>query len=120
MLFVFYVYFPSVCMYRYYLGSLFHMSCVSAMFPCETSHSDEERLSLQIHFSSVAFKCCPTEEKYVDSNFTHTNLTQRHWTASIDSTSPEETVAVYLFYNTGCHFKPISRFPPVGNKTETS
>lgn len=50
------------------------MSYMPAMLPCETSHSNEERLGLKINFSSAAFEYCPTEEKDVDSNFTHTDL----------------------------------------------
>lgn len=46
--------------------------------------------------SVIAFKCCPTEEIDVDSNFTHADLMQRNWTATIDSTIAERTVAVYL------------------------
>lgn len=60
MLLVLYNYFPSVCIYRYYLGSLFNLTYVPAMLHCESAHPDEERLSLKINFSSAAFECCPT------------------------------------------------------------
>lgn len=93
MIFVLYVYFPSVCIYGCYLGSLLNVSYVPAMLPSETSPSDKERLSLTVNFSSAAFKRCPTEEKDADSNFTRADLMQRNWTTAIDSTIPEQTVA---------------------------
>lgn len=96
MFFVLYIYFPSVCIYTYYLRSLFNMFYMPAVLHCERSHSDEERLSFKINFSSAAFKCCPTEEKDVDSNFSHAGSMGRNWTASLDSSTPEQTVAVHL------------------------
>jgi len=84
----------SVHIHGHYLGCLFNVSYAVMLF-CEPSHSDEGWLSLQINFSSAAFKHCPTEEKDVDSNFPDTGLMQRNWTASIYNTTPEKTVAVY-------------------------
>lgn len=89
------------------------MSYVPAMLPCETSHSDEERLNLKINFSSAAVKCYPTEEKGVDSNFTHTALMQRNRSASIDSTIPEQMLAVYLR-----HWMPLQTNKQVSSSWE--
>lgn len=38
MLFVLCIYFPSAHVHGYYVGSLFGISCVHAILPCETSH----------------------------------------------------------------------------------